>query len=315
MSIYRNQLPQLASTPFISDGGLETTLIFHHGYELPDMAAFDLLTQKDGYEVLREYYKPYIHLARTHRLGFILESPTWRASRDWGRKLGYSPADLYEINRKSITLLQELRDTFQDRHTPMVISGCIGPKGDGYEVSDKMTVTQAREYHAEQIKTFSETDADLVSAFTINYTEEAIGITQAAQSVCMPVVISFTLETDGRLPSGQSLADAVTTVDQATDNGPAYYMINCAHPTHFARTLTTGAAWTHRILAVRANASAKSHAELDAADDLDDGHPAELGRQYAELVKQLPHLTVFGGCCGTDHRHVKAICEALTSPN
>jgi len=315
MNKYRNHLPQLSSAPFITDGGLETTLVFHHGYELPEFAAFDLLSQTNGYEILCSYYRDYIDLAKANKTGFILESPTWRASRDWGRKLGYSEGDLREINRKSIALLQELRSESEIDTTPMVISGCIGPRGDGYQIDEKMTADQARDYHFAQIKTFSETDADLVSAFTINYTEEAIGITRAAQDAGIPAVISFTVETDGRLPSGQTLADAIGEVDRTTHNGPAYYMINCAHPTHFNAILKAGEAWVQRIHAVRANASDKSHAELDAAEALDDGNPVDLGLQYAELVNRLPHLNIFGGCCGTDHRHVAAICRALASNN
>jgi S-methylmethionine-dependent homocysteine/selenocysteine methylase len=315
MSDHRHNLPQMSDTLFITDGGLETTLIFHHGFELPEFAAFDLLTKTNGYEVLRRYYKDYIDLAKSHGVGFILESPTWRASRDWGDKLGYDTADLKEINRKSIALLEELRSESESTNTPMVISGCIGPRGNGYRVSDEMTADQAYRYHYEQIETLSGTKADLVSAFTINCTEEAIGITRAAQQVGIAVVIGFTVETDGRLPSGQTLAQAITTVDWATDNGPAYYMINCAHPDHFKSALTSTEPWTHRIRAIRANASNKSHAELDEATELDDGNPHELGARYAELTSLLPKLNIFGGCCGTDHRHVQAICAAVLSSN
>lgn len=315
MSKYRDQLPQLTQKPFITDGGLETALIFDHGYELPEFAAFDLLTQANGYDVLRSYYKDYIRLARANGFGFILESPTWRASRRWGRKLGYSSGDLREINRKSIAMLQDLRNESENRRTPMVISGCIGPSADGYKVTKKMTADEARQYHFEQIETFAKSQADLVSAFTINYAEEAVGITRAAQSAEIPVVIAFTVETDGRLPSGQALAQAITEVDQATQSGPAYYMINCAHPTHFNNALPPDAPWVQRIRAIRANASALSHAELDEAEELDDGNPLELGTQYAELINMLPNLNIFGGCCGTDHRHIAAICKAVTTLN
>jgi len=315
MSKYRNQLPQLSPQTFLTDGGLETTLLFHHGYELPEFAAFDLLTRPEGYKVLRDYYRSYIDVALNGKVGFILESATWRASRDWGRKLGYSPADLQEINRESIALLQALRSESENNTTPMVISGNLGPRGDGYQVEKKMTAAQAKAYHQEQINALSATDADLVSAFTINYSEEAIGITQAAQDAGIPVVISFTLETDGRLPSGQPLGEAITAVDQTTGNGPAYYMINCAHPAHFRQALSGRDPWLNRIRAIRANASTKSHAELDAATDLDAGDPVDLGKRYAELKRQLPQLNVFGGCCGTDHRHVETICRALTSTN
>jgi S-methylmethionine-dependent homocysteine/selenocysteine methylase len=312
MSTYRNQLPQTAEKIFVTDGGLETILVYQQGYELPEFAAFDILRREEGYQVLWDYYKKYIHLARDNNLGFILESPTWRASRDWGAQIGYDGEALKKANRDSVALLTDIRQRYETDDSPMVISGCIGPRGDGYTVTDKMTAGEAEAYHFEQIATFSQTAADLVTAFTINYTEEAIGITRAAQSAGIPVVIGFTVETDGSLPSGQPLGEAIEEVDRATGNGPAYYMINCAHPTHFEASLRPGDEWVSRIRAVRANASTKSHAELDGSEELDVGNPADLGERYARLQELLPNLTVLGGCCGTDHHHVNAICRSVT---
>ncbi|MEJ2639497.1 MAG: homocysteine S-methyltransferase family protein [Desulfosarcinaceae bacterium] len=311
MSTYRHHLPQLRSKPFLTDGGLETTLVFHHGYDLPAFAAFDLFRRPEGYSVLRDYYLAYLHQARAHGAGFILESPTWRASRDWGEQLGYTPSELAQINRKAIAMLAELRREWQSEATPIVISGCIGPRGDGYQVGDTMTADEARRYHQEQIDTFSRTPADLVTAFTINYSAEAVGIVHAAQAAGIPAVIGFTVETDGRLPSGDPLGEAITAVDRATDGGPAYYMVNCAHPTHFNATLNTDEAWIHRIRAVRANASTKSHTELDEATELDSGDIQALADNYGELRSLLPRLNVFGGCCGTDHRHVSKIAASV----
>lgn len=311
MNTHRQQLPQLTTQPFLTDGGLETTLIFHHGYDLPAFAAFDLFRKPEGYAVLRDYYLDYLRQARAHGTGFILESPTWRANRDWGRQLGYSPAELTEINRKAITMLEELRADWQNSATPVVISGCIGPRGDGYQTDTSMNAEEAQDYHQEQIETFARTAADLVSAFTITYSDEAVGIVRAAQSAAIPVVIGFTVETDGRLPSGEGLKSAITAVDQATQEGPAYYMLNCAHPSHFKAVVTTDAPWTQRIRAVRANASSKSHAELDEATELDAGDIHALAEQYAQLGALLPQLNVFGGCCGTDHHHLEAICETI----
>lgn len=312
MSTYRDHLPQTSEKIFITDGGLETTLIFHHGYDLPAFAAFDILSLEEGYQVLWDYFKEYVQLARDKRLGFILESPTWRASRDWGRRIGYDSKALEKMNRLSVALLADIRQRYETEDSPMVISGCIGPRSDGYTVAERMTAARAKAYHREQIDTFSRTEVDLVTAFTINYAEEAIGITHAAQSVGLPVAIGFTVETDGRLPSGQPLGKAIEGVDQATANGPAYYMINCAHPTHFEHTLAVDEPWVKRIRALRANASTKSHAELDEAEQLDAGDPTDLGHRLAHLQTILPHLNILGGCCGTDHRHVDAICRSVT---
>lgn len=310
MARYRNHLPQLSSDLFLTDGGLETTLIFREGFELPDFAAFDLLKYHEGYQALQKYFRTYAAIAQNAGVGLILESATWRANPDWATKLGYSDESLAEINRSAIALLHEIRNEYETEKTRMVISGCIGPRGDGYVPTNAMTEDEAESYHRKQVEVFRDADADLVTAITMNYVEEAIGITRAAKLVGIPVVISFTVETDGNLPTGQTLKDAIEQVDAATDCAPAYYMINCAHPTHFADRLTAGETWVTRIRGIRANASTKSHAELNESAELDDGNPEELGSQYRELRNKLRHVNVLGGCCGTDHRHVEAICKA-----
>jgi len=308
------QLPQLDGELFLTDGGIETTLIFHRGLELPLFAAFVLLGDEQGTDALRDYYVPYLELARERGLGFVLESPTWRASPRWASELGYSDEQLDGLNRAAITLMEELRQRYDRGAAPIVVSGCIGPHDDGFSPQTKLSADDAQEYHGTQIGTFAATTADMVCAITMTYADEAVGITRAARAAGLPAAISFTLETDGRLPSGQELEEAIEQVDAETDAGPAYYMINCAHPTHFEEALLTGAAWTRRVRGLRANASTKSHAELDEATELDEGDPDDLGARYAGLVEQLPALNVLGGCCGTDHRHVAAVCDALVKP-
>jgi len=310
MAKYRDALPQLSGGTFLSDGGIETTLLFLEGFDLPYFAAFHLLKDTAGELALRKYFSGYAALARQHGVGFVLESATWRASADWGAKLGYSADAMRDANRRAVALLHDIRAQHESAATPMVVSGCIGPRGDGYNPESFMDVTEAERYHALQATTFRDADADMVTAITMTYPNEAIGVTRAAGAAGMPVAISFTVETDGRLPNGQTLREGIEEVDAATGNAPVYYMINCAHPTHFAATLTPGAAWTSRIRGVRANASTKSHAELDQATELDFGNPAELAQQYRELGARLPNLRVLGGCCGTDQRHLEAIAAA-----
>lgn len=311
MSKYRNRLPQLKDQLFMTDGGLETTLIFHDRIELPRFAAFDLLKDAEGAAILENYYVHYAEMARDKGIGLVLEAPTWRANADWAAKLGYDAVTLADANRKAISLLLRVRAAYETPQTRIVISGNLGPRGDGYVPGAIMTVEEAQAYHAAQIDTFAQTDADMVAAFTMNYVEEAIGIVTAAKACGMPVAISFTLETDGRLPSGDSLQQAIARTDDASGTYPAYYMINCAHPTHFDTVLGDGGAWRQRIRGLRANASRRSHAELDESTDLDAGDPVELGLEYKALRSKLPHMTVVGGCCGTDHRHVDAICRSL----
>jgi S-methylmethionine-dependent homocysteine/selenocysteine methylase len=313
MSQYRKRLPQLEGGLFLTDGGIETTLIFHDRLELPHFAAFHLLKDEAGTAALRRYFARYAEIARANGTGFILESPTWRASSDWGEKLGYSRRRLAAANARSIALMQELRSEFQRPHTPFVVSGCVGPRGDGYDPGAAMSPDEAQAYHAEQIGTFAGSEADMVTAITMTNAGEAIGLTRAAEAAGMPVAISFTVETNGRLPTGQSLKEAIAEVDEATRGAPAYYMINCAHPTHFEATLAGKDAWLGRIRGLRANASKRSHAELNEAPDLDDGDPVELGGQYGALVRRHLHIAVLGGCCGTDHRHIEQIVAACRS--
>lgn len=309
MGRYGSELPQVSDRIFLTDGGIETTMIYLEGMELPHFAAFTMMADDAGVEHLRRYYGRYAALARDNGLGFVFESPTWRASRDWAELLGYGAAELAAINRASIRLMAELRGRYETESSPMVISGCVGPRGDGYNPGRMMSADAAEAYHAEQIGAFAQTEADMITAITMNYAEEAIGISRAATRAGLPVAIAFTVETDGRLPTGQTLGSAIEMVDLATGHAPAYFMINCAHPTHFDGVLAGQADWLCRLRGVRANASSCSHAELDVAVALDDGDPVEFGRQYRELRRRVPHLTVLGGCCGTDHRHLEQICR------
>ena len=310
MNTYRKGLPQLGGGLYLTDGGIATTLIFHEGLDLPDFAAFHLLRTTAGEAALRKYFRTYAEIAQRFGTGLILESATWRSNPDWGSRLGYSAQELGDLNRWAIQLLEEIREEYESERTPVVISGCLGPRGDGYVPGDVMSAVEAEAYHREQVETFAGSRADLVTAITMNYVEEAVGIARAAQQANMPVVLSFTVETDGNLPTGQSLKSAIQQVDDVTVRYPAYYMINCAHPTHFEHILAEGGQWLERLRGLRANASKRSHAELNEAADLDVGDPVELGKQYARLRKRLSCLNVMGGCCGTDHRHVEQIAEA-----
>jgi S-methylmethionine-dependent homocysteine/selenocysteine methylase len=307
----RGPLPQLSGRTFITDGGMETTLVFDDGIDLPHFASFVLLDDANGIEALRAYYAAYLEIAAQHGVGIVLDTPTWRANPDWGDRLGYSTEALADVDRRGVALLEELRSTAGDGMPEVIISGCIGPRGDGYRVDSEMASAEAQRYHEPQVVTFADTAADLVSALTLTYANEAVGVARAAKAAGIPSVISFTVETDGRLPSGQSLREAIEEVDAETQGSVAYFMINCAHPTHFAHVLEGDGGWRARIRGLRANASEKSHAELDGATELDAGDSAALARHYRELQTRSPNLTVVGGCCGTSHRHVAEICAAV----
>ena len=295
----------------LSDSGLETDLVFLKGVELPEFASFPLLRDEVGRSLLENYYREHAQVAADHGLGFVFETPTWRSSSDWGARLGFDQADLDDVNRDAVALVRSVRDSMPGLTGPTTVSGVLGPRGDGYSVGEAMTAETARDYHRRQVEVLAGAGCDMVSTMTMTYAAEGAGVALAARDVGIPVAVSFTVETDGRLPDGSTIEDAIAAVDAATERYVRYFGVNCAHPDHLRPTLGGDADWVGRIGWLRANASRQSHAELDAAETLDDGDPAELGAQYAELRSMLPSLAVVGGCCGTDVRHVRAIAEAL----
>ena len=291
---------------FLTDSGLETDLLYHHGVDLPAFAVFPLLAAPAGRALLTAYFREHLSVAEEGGFGLVLETPTWRASRDWGGALGYGAAALAAVNRDAVALLADLRATATAR---VLISGCLGPRGDAYRPGELMTAEAAERYHWPQVAALA--GADLVSGLTLGYPAEAVGLVRAAQRIDRPVVVSFTVEVDGRLPSGQPLGTAITEVDDRTGRTAAWFMVNCAHPEHIEAAVEPGAAWLERVQAVRVNASLQSHAELDACDVLDDGDPVALAQQVVALRKQLPRLQILGGCCGTDVRHIRELGRAL----
>jgi homocysteine S-methyltransferase len=295
----------------LTDGGLETTLVFHEGIELPHFAAFPLLDSAAGREVLRRYFARFFDIAREHRAAFQLDTPTWRANRDWGERLGYDPAALERVNRDAVAFARALAADAPD--VDVRVNGVVGPRGDGYVVDERMSADEARGYHADQVASLAAAGADMVSAITMTYPDEAIGFARAAADAGAEAIISFTVETDGRLPDGSGLGDAIAAVDAATEVPIKGFMVNCAHPSHFDGVLRDGGAWRERIIGLRANASRMSHDELDAAEELDAGDPGDLARRYVVLGEYLSRLTTLGGCCGTDSRHVAAIASEWRS--
>ena len=300
-----------SNNPILTDSGFETTLIYHHDIDLPHFASFYLLDKPKYNDVIKTYYHNHLNIARKHNTAFILESGTWRANKDWGYTLGYDEDELTKVNMLAIRQLQTIRKNYSKNGEHIYISGQIGPSKDGYVLTDLMTTEEAKSYHDLQIMAFKSAGADLASALTIGYINEALGIVKSSRTHQLPIVISFTVETDGNLPSGESLKEAITLIDKETDSYPLYYMINCAHPSHFAHQLVTEESWILRIKGIRANASCKSHAELDEATELDSGDTEDFGNWHKTLKEKLPNLALYGGCCGTDVSHIEAICNTF----
>lgn len=309
----REKLPLDDGSLFLTDAGMETALIFHQGQDLPCFATFPLLERESGRDALRTYYEPFLELARTRGTGFVLGAATWRANPDWGKQLGYDAEALAAANRRAVEFVDGLRASAPATQGAVLLEAPVGPRGDAYAPSSLMTADEAERYHTAQLQTLSDTAVELVTALTLTYADEAVGIVRAARAAGLPIVVSFTVETDGRLPSRQTLRAAIEQVDAETDGAPLLYMINCAHPAHFAPALADDGPWLERLRGLRANASRLSHEQLDGADGLDDGDPADLAERHAGLRDTLPRLTILGGCCGTDIRHVTSICDAWLS--
>lgn len=312
MPRYRSALPQLSGDLYLTDAGLETDLIFNQGIEIREFAAHTLLSSSEGRAALARYFEGFLDLAKERNAGFILDSATWKAHPHWARDLGADATELRAANDESVRFIAALRDRYSDNPKPIVLNGIVGPCGDAYRPEIAISADHAEAYHSEQLGWLAETEADMVTAVTFNQASEAAGFARAGRAHGLPVVISFTLETDGTLPNGQPLSEAIGEVDSASDSYPAYFMVNCAHPDHFSAILDDSA-WTRRLRGIRANASRKSHAELDESTELDSGDPAELAGQYRLLAERLPWLNIFGGCCGSDLRHVAQIANAVAA--
>jgi S-methylmethionine-dependent homocysteine/selenocysteine methylase len=290
---------------YVTDGGLETDLIFNHGVDLPEFAAYPLLWTDEGRALLRRYYAGYADIAAAAGAGLLIETPTYRASTDWGRVLGHDPETLVEVNRQAVAFCRGLADVWRDRVTDVKVVGLIGQRGDGYAPGRGVHPDEAADYHAPQVRAFVEAGADQVGVYTLTDPGEAIGVVRAANSYGIPVTVSFTVETDGKLPDGTTLREAMEQVDAVAP--PAYFLVNCAHPQHVLPALSGDGSWLDRIKGMRSNASTASHAELDEAEELDAGDLAELVPAHRTLEELLPSLEVVGGCCGTDSSHVAAL--------
>lgn len=290
---------------WVTDGGIETDLIFHHGAELPEFAAYPLVWSEHGRALLRGYYEGYATIAAAAGAGLRLEAPTWRANPDWGALLGHDRQRLADANRQAVELLHGFADEWGDRLSDVVVTGMVGPRGDGYAPGPAVDPDEAADYHAPQVRAFAQAGARGVCALTLTDAGEAAGVVRAADHSRLPVVIGFTVETDGRLPNGTTLAEAIGQVDAAAP--PSYFTVNCAHPTHVLPALDEPGEWIDRVRGLRCNASTMTHAELDEAATLDEGDLGALVAAHRELEARLPALEVVGGCCGTDARHVAAL--------
>lgn len=296
---------------WLADGGLETTLIFHDGIDLPHFASFPLLARAEGRKVMARYFDGYFSEARRHGAGFVLDTATWRSGSGWGAIIGLSPEEIDAVNRDAVRFARDLMAAPAAAGLDILLNGVVGPHGDAYAPDRMIGADEGEAVHGRQVRVLAAAGVDLITATTIPNAGQGIGIARAAIRAGVPVVVSYTVETDGRLVTGQTLAEAIAETDAATGGQVAWYGINCAHPDHFRGVLHGD--WLGRVQMIRANASRKSHAELDESTELDPGNAWELAEDYRELMRVLPALRFIGGCCGTDTSHIAAIGHRCVS--
>lgn len=306
----RTILPQMSGKAMTCGGGFETWLQYVDGFELRHFCAFELINDKRGLACLTDYHRKWVEASVENGFGVINEGLHYRASRDWGELIGFSREALEEINIRSIEFYKDIAKEYESPETPMLFGGVIGPRGDAYNVGRTPDAAEAEDYHSEQIQTFKKAGVDLVSAVTFSSVQEAIGVARAAKAAGVAVVISFFVARGGKLKGGETLEDAIAAVDAATDSTPAYYMVNCTHPTEFEPGLNEGE-WTRRLGGFMPNAVAMETLDLCKLGHLEDGDPVELGGQMADLARRFPHINVWGGCCGTDGRHIGEITRQV----
>ncbi|KIX06754.1 uncharacterized protein Z518_04730 [Rhinocladiella mackenziei CBS 650.93] len=309
---YRHSLPQLnSSNLLLTEGGIETTLVYKKGFHLPEFASGPLLLTPEGTKALQDCHASYIDIALRHKRGIIVETQTWRSSRIWCDKLGFSENEMMKLNRRAVAFLEDVRREYETDTTPIVVSGNLGPLSDAYHNStQRLSVQDMIAVYRDQVQALCEAGVDMLSIMTLADTTEAIAAVQLAKEFGIQILVSFSVETDGKLLNGVTLEDAIRTVDKATESYAAYFGINCAHPSHFHPTLRMmDPSVLSRIGEIRANASRRSHQELDNSEFLDRGDPTDLGRSFKDLIQLLPGLKVVGGCCGTDPEHVEAIAS------
>jgi len=300
--------PQNRGRFYLTEGGTETELMYKHGFELPHFAMFPLLDNPKAVSKMREMFRSYLDVAAEHDFCALMGGLDYRASPDWGDLLGYSPASLSDANLQSIEFLRELANEYSSQVPEILIQGLIGPRGDAYERNETISENEAEDYHSVQLETLKKANVDSALAITFNNIPESVGVARAAAKIGVPLAISLTLDSNSKLHSGPSLADAITAIDEQTNQAPEYFLINCSHPLEFEPAIEPGD-WIQRVRGVRPNASKMDKMALCQIGYLEDGDPEELGRLCGDLARQYPHMDIWGGCCGTWDNHLNEIAK------
>lgn len=298
---------------FLTEGGSETEIMYRHGFELPEFAMFTLLENPKAVPIMRDMFCAQLDVAAEFGLSFLLTGLDYRASPDWGAKLGYSAQGLADANISAIEFLRDIAQGYEDQIPRLLVGGILGPRGDAYDLNQNITAESAEDYHSVQLNTLKAAGVDFVSAQTFNNVPEAVGVCKAASKMGVALSVGLTLDSTCRLKSGPSLAEAITEIDALTgEQAPDFYLLNCSHPVEYEPALEN-ASWIKRLRGVRPNASKMEKLALCKLGHLEDGDPVELGAQLGDLSQRFPHMDIFGGCCGTGDSHLREIAKALKS--
>ena len=305
-------LPRVDGTYYLTEGGIETEIMYKYGFELPHFAMFPLLDNPEALTAMKGIWQRSLRAAADNGFNAIMNGVDYRASPDWGALLGYTPDGLASMQMRAIDFLRDVARDFEQDIDTIIISGTIGPRGDAYSRNETITADVAEEYHSVQLATLKKAGVDMAWAMTFNNIPEAVGTIRAAENTGIPIAMGLSLDSSSRLNSGPSMAEAVPEIDAQTNSAAAFFGLNCSHPLEFEPALD-GGEWMKRLRSIRPNASPMDKIALCKIGHLEDGDPDELAQQMLDVARRMPHMDIFGGCCGTDERHLSKIAATVKS--
>lgn len=306
-----------SGTPIITDGGIETRIMFETNLSMdPELQVAALVPDPDGAAALRSIYESYIKAAGEFGLPIVIGTPTFRASLNFARRAGHGGEEsVRELNVGAVRLLRQLRE--DSDHRPIFIAGVIGPSGDAYTPGDALGAPEAAAYHRLQTEVLAEEGVEFLFAPTFPAVDEALGVAMAMGRSGLPYVVSFVLDTAGRVLDGTPLTAAIERIDNEALPPPLYYSISCVYPDVAARALEDAArdskTLVGRIAELKANGSPLGTDELVRLDHIEATPPEPFAELLWSLHESHPVLRVIGGCCGTDDRHIRALAERMVS--
>ena len=295
----------------LSEGSIYERLRRHPAIEFdPYLAHATLIYNDDSALILEQVHREYLDVGQHHNLAMFALTDTWRANQEL---IHQSKFHGHKVNQDNAHFLAKIRDSYGLTATPIFIGGQIGPRGDAYSPKEALPSAEAEGFHTPQLETLAEVQVDFLYAATLPALSEAEGIARAMAKTGLPYILSFIIRRDGTLLDGTLLAQAIETIDHTTPKPPTGYGINCVYPTVFCEGLTAlekdSSSLSQRILSFQANTSTKEPEELDGLSELETEKPETLAELMVAAYQQF-HTPFFGGCCGTDTRHIECLASA-----